>query len=62
VAVACFDLGEFVRFYPGGKSLLRSYGAKDRVMQLIEHDNLEVQREALQCMSKIMVDQWEFMR
>ncbi len=62
VAVACFDLGEFVRFYPNGKSLLRSLGGKDTVMKLVEHSNLDVQREALQCMSKIMVNQWEFLR
>ena len=62
VAVACYDLGEFVRFYPNGKSLVKNLGGKDMVMKLIEHDNLEVQREALQCMSKIMVNQWEFVR
>ena len=62
VAVACYDLGEFVRFYPNGKSLAKNLGAKDTVMRLIEHENLEVQREALQCMSKIMVNQWEFVR
>jgi V-type H+-transporting ATPase subunit H len=62
VAVACYDLGEFVRFYPNGKSLVKNLGGKDMVMKLIEAENPEVQREALQCMSKIMVNQWEFLR
>ena len=62
VAVACYDLGEFVRFYPNGKALVKNLGGKDQVLKLIEHPNAEVQREALQCMSKIMVNQWEFMR
>ena len=62
VAVACYDIGEFVRFYANGKSIVRNLGAKDRIMALIEHDNMEVQREALQCVSKIMVNQWEYVR
>lgn len=36
--------------------------AKERVMALIEHDEKEVQRQALQCISKIMVNKWEFVR
>lgn len=78
VSVACYDLGEFVRFYPNGKSIVKNLGAKDLVMSKIgaveddkkdeEKRNVErdprlaeVQRQALQCMSKIMVNKWEFM-
>ena len=69
VSVACYDLGEWVRFFPNGKSIAKNLGAKDLVMAKIEaklpgsdEPDAEVQRHALQCMSKIMVQQWEFMR
>jgi len=62
VSVACYDLGEWVRFYPNGKSIVKHLGAKDLVMAKIDDADPEVQRHALQCMSKIMVQQWEFMR
>ena len=61
VQVACYDLGEFVRFYPNGKSIVKNLGAKDLVMMKIEDEDENVQLQALQCMSKIMVNQWEFM-
>jgi len=57
-AIACFDLGEFVRFYPNGRSIARKLGAKDVAMKLIDHENTEVQRHALQCVSKMMVQNW----
>lgn len=36
--------------------------AKERVMTLIESEHKDVQRQALQCISKIMVNKWEFVR
>jgi len=59
-AIACYDIGEFVRFYPNGKSIAIRLGAKAIVITLIEHDNLDLQRHALQCISKIMVQNWEY--
>jgi V-type H+-transporting ATPase subunit H len=61
-AVACHDIGEFVRFYPNGRSIAKRLGAKELVMPLIEHDNAELQRHALQCMSKMMVQNWEYVK
>lgn len=26
IAIACYDLGEFVRFYPSGKTIVRHLG------------------------------------
>lgn len=57
-AIACFDMGEFVRNYPNGRSIAKRLGAKDVAMKLIDHENLEVQRHALQCVSKMMVQNW----
>lgn len=61
-AIACYDLGEFVRFYPNGRAIAKRLGAKDLVMALIEHENVELQRHALQCVSKMMVQNWEYVK
>eukprot|EP00543_Licmophora_paradoxa_P006204 CAMPEP_0202445190 /NCGR_PEP_ID=MMETSP1360-20130828/4065_1 /ASSEMBLY_ACC=CAM_ASM_000848 /TAXON_ID=515479 /ORGANISM="Licmophora paradoxa, Strain CCMP2313" /LENGTH=527 /DNA_ID=CAMNT_0049061375 /DNA_START=46 /DNA_END=1629 /DNA_ORIENTATION=+ len=61
-AIACYDIGEFVRHYPNGRAIAKRLGAKELVMPLIEHENVELQRHALQCVSKIMVNNWEFVR
>lgn len=61
-AIACYDIGEFVRFYPNGRVIAKRLGAKELVMPLIEHENVELQRHALQCVSKMMVQNWEFVK
>lgn len=61
-AIACYDIGEFVRHYPNGRAIAKRLGAKELVMPLIEHENPELQRHALQCVSKIMVQNWEYVR
>lgn len=60
--IACFDLGEFVRQYPNGRSIVKRLGAKELVMPLIEHENPELQRQALQCVSKMLIQNWEFVK
>jgi V-type H+-transporting ATPase subunit H len=62
VAVACFDIGEFVRFYPNGRAITKRLGAKELIMPLIESENPELQRHALQAVSKIMVQNWEYVK
>lgn len=62
ISIACYDLGEFVRFYPNGKTVIKHLGAKDAIMALIDHADPEVQRYALQCISKILVTNWEFLK
>mmetsp|Transcript_53371 Transcript_53371/g.79735 ORF Transcript_53371/g.79735 Transcript_53371/m.79735 type:complete len:529 (-) Transcript_53371:123-1709(-) len=61
-AIACHDIGEFVRHYPNGRQIVKRLGAKELVMPLIEHQNVELQRHALQCVSKIMVQNWEYVK
>jgi hypothetical protein len=58
-AIACFDIGEFVRHYPNGKHIARRLGARDVVMGLIEHEDTKVQRQALLCISKMLVQNWQ---
>lgn len=57
-AIACYDIGEFVRHYPNGRSIAKSLGAKDIVMRLVDHSNEELQRHALTAISKMMVQNW----
>ena len=61
-SIALYDIGEFTRFYPNGKAVVKALGAHEKSMGLIGHPNPEIQRHALQCVSKIMVNNWEFMR
>lgn len=62
VAIACYDIGEFVRFYPNGRAIVKRLGAKELIMPLIESENPELQRHALQSVSKIMVQNWEYVK
>lgn len=59
VAIACYDLGEFVRFYPSGRAVCKNIGAKDAIMQHLDDQNEDVKKEALLAVSKMMVDNWE---
>jgi V-type H+-transporting ATPase subunit H len=60
VSMALFDLGEFVRHYPNGKSIVNRLGAKQVVMPLLQdHENDEIQRQALLCISKMLVNNWK---
>ena len=58
VSVACYDIGEFVRHYPNGKSIAKRLGAKDAIMRLLDHENIDLQRQALHSISKMMVQNW----
>ncbi len=62
VSVALYDLGEWTRFYPNGRIVVSRLGGKDLVMKMLSNDNEEVQRHVLQCISKIMVNNWEHLR
>lgn len=58
IAIACYDLGEFVRFYPNGRLVVKGMGAREVVLRATEHENPDVQRQALLCISKILVQNW----
>eukprot|EP01035_Chromulina_nebulosa_P020433 gene20433-26515_t len=62
VSIALYDLGEFARFYPNGRVVVSRLGGKDLAMQKMNHDDPEIRRYALQCVSKIMVSNWEHMK
>merc|ERR1711865_362936 len=54
LAVACHDLGEFVQLHPLGKIKANDFQVKDKVMQLMTHNDRDVQRESLLCCQKLM--------
>ena len=60
VAVACYDLGEFVRFFPAGKNMAKTLGVKYTIMKLLEqHPSSLVKENALESVSKMMVGNWQ---
>ncbi|CAG5095320.1 Similar to VhaSFD: V-type proton ATPase subunit H (Drosophila melanogaster) [Cotesia congregata] len=61
LSVASFDIGEYVRHYPRGKHVLEQLGGKQRVMQLLSHEDPNVRYEALIAVQKLMVHNWEYL-
>ncbi|KAG9511360.1 V-type proton ATPase subunit H [Fragariocoptes setiger] len=61
MSVAAHDLGEYVRHYPRGKVVTESLGGKNLVMQRLAHEDPNVRYEALLCVQKLMVQNWEYL-
>jgi V-type H+-transporting ATPase subunit H len=61
MAVASHDLGEYVRYYPRGKNVIEHLGAKELIMNLVNHANTEVRMQALLSVQKMMVQNWEYL-
>jgi len=59
LAVACYDIGEFVRFHPKGRNIVKQLDAKITIMKFMAHPDKEVQKQALLCIQKLMVINWE---
>ncbi|XP_055593060.1 V-type proton ATPase subunit H isoform X1 [Uranotaenia lowii] len=61
LSVASYDIGEYVRHYPRGKTIIEQLGGKQLVMQLLSHDDPNVRYEALLAVQKLMVHNWEYL-
>jgi len=59
-AVACFDLGEFCRFFPNGKTILERHNVKAKMTHLMQSKNVssEVKKEAITCYQKLLMNSW----
>ncbi|THG06760.1 hypothetical protein TEA_014100 [Camellia sinensis var. sinensis] len=55
LAVACFDLSQFIQFHPAGRIIVTDLKAKERVMKLMNHDNAEVTKNALLCIQRLFL-------
>ncbi|XP_023240741.1 V-type proton ATPase subunit H-like [Centruroides sculpturatus] len=61
LSVAAHDIGEYVRHYPRGKQVIEKLGGKQLVMQLLTHTDPNVRYQALLCVQKLMVYNWEYL-
>ncbi|KAK6136337.1 hypothetical protein DH2020_029908 [Rehmannia glutinosa] len=55
LAVACYDLSQFIQCHPAGRVIVNDLKAKDRVMKLMNHENAEVTKNALLCIQRLFL-------
>jgi len=55
LAVACFDLSQFIQYHPAGRVIVTDLKTKERVMKLMNHDNAEVTKNALLCIQRLFL-------
>nr|CAD1817282.1 unnamed protein product [Ananas comosus var. bracteatus] len=55
LAVACYDLSQFIQFHPAGRIVANDLKAKERVMKLMNHENAEVRKNALVCVQRLFL-------
>ena len=59
-AIACYDLGEFARFYPRGKQILDAKDAREHLAALMGANNssAELKKEAITAYQKLLMHAW----
>ncbi|KAG8390705.1 hypothetical protein BUALT_Bualt01G0111300 [Buddleja alternifolia] len=55
LAVACYDLSQFIQNHPAGRVIVNDLKAKERVMKLMNHENTEVTKNALLCIQRLFL-------
>ncbi|KAL8166227.1 hypothetical protein V2J09_007726 [Rumex salicifolius] len=55
LAVACFDLSQFIQIHPAGRVIMNNLKVKERVMKLMNHENAEVTKNALLCIQRLFL-------
>ncbi|KAL7148755.1 hypothetical protein ABFS83_06G200500 [Erythranthe nasuta] len=55
LAVACYDLSQFIQYHPAGRIIVNDLKAKERVMKLMNHENAEVTKSALLCIQRLFL-------
>uniref|UniRef100_A0A1D1XYB3 Vacuolar proton pump subunit H n=1 Tax=Anthurium amnicola TaxID=1678845 RepID=A0A1D1XYB3_9ARAE len=55
LAVACFDISQFIQYHQAGRIILSDLKAKERVMKLMNHENAEVTKNALLCAQRLFL-------
>lgn len=55
-SVACFDIGEFAKYVPFGRSILDKWNVKEKIYELLKRSkNADVRKEAITCLQKLVV-------
>ena len=59
-AVACYDLGEFARFFPLGKQYLEGMHANSKIAGLMgsPKSSPELKKEAITAYQKLLMNAW----
>jgi V-type H+-transporting ATPase subunit H len=59
-AIACFDLGEFARFFPTGRTILDRHDVRMKMTKLMQSKTTtsEVKKEAITCYQKLLMNSW----
>jgi len=59
-AIACYDLGEFARFFPYGRQYLETMNLKTKIIQLmgVPQSTAELKKEAITCYQKLLMTSW----
>ncbi|KAM3383466.1 V-type proton ATPase subunit H isoform X1 [Capsicum galapagoense] len=55
LAVACYDLSQFIQCHPAGRVIVADLKAKERIMKLLNHDAAEVTKNALLCIQRLFL-------
>ncbi|KHN44512.1 V-type proton ATPase subunit H [Glycine soja] len=55
LAVACYDLSQFIQCHSAGRIIVSDLKAKERVMKLMNHENAEVTKNALLCIQRLFL-------
>ncbi|TFK67880.1 ARM repeat-containing protein [Pluteus cervinus] len=58
LAVAVHDVGQYVKHYERGKKVVTDLGGKSRAMELITHENPEIQYRALLTVQQLISHPW----
>ena len=59
-AIACYDLGEFARFYPRGKQILDAKNTREYLAELMgsNSSSAELKKEAITAYQKLLMHAW----
>eukprot|EP00375_Theileria_parva_P000383 XP_763052.1 vacuolar ATP synthase subunit H [Theileria parva strain Muguga] len=52
-------IGEFFRLYRNSRNISKKFKVKDKILELITHKNRDISRQAMLCIQKLMVQNWQ---
>jgi len=59
LVIACWDVGEFVRFHPRGRKIVEFVDIKAPITRLLTYKNETVESAALLALQKILLNNWD---